>query len=86
MFFWQISLRQRCGRCRIGSPEVSPDVVSVVDEPPLVAAPRRQWRFSDIPGSWYAAYEVVKYLRQHDLAKTPAVVEYLGYLEGARIC
>ena len=47
--FWQISLRPRCDCCRIGCPEVSLDVVSVVDEPPLVAAPRRQCRFRTCP-------------------------------------
>ena len=57
-------------------------------KPSIAAAPSAAPEVAvfDIPGSWYAPCKVVKYLRQHELAKTPAVVEYLGYLEGARIC
>ena len=63
---------------------MSPDLLSAVPDTPLDAVSRRQWQFSDIPGFLHAAREVVKSLRQHELAQNPVTNGSLGYLGGAK--
>ena len=43
-----------------------------------------KWLFSHRARCWLTVREVVKYLRQHELAKTPLAIVALGYLEGGK--